>query len=474
MISQDLYPPPHRSWKQVAAKLSPDAQERLMQGFKDIEAENLSLDFALNARREQLPPPGFWNIWVILAGRGFGKNFAGSNWLIDGHLTGKMQNTGIVAATSADLRRYCVEGSSGILAQAPAYFKPRDVPSKSRLEWPNGTYTHYFTAEKPNRLRGPNLDGAWCDELSWWSKMEETWDMLSFALRLGAHPQRIITMTPRPNRLVKELIKREGKDTVVTRGATYDNVGNLSATYVAELREKYEGTRLGRQEIGGELLTDADGALWNYTMLDGLRNPDPAEDLTRVVIGLDPSTTSGEKSDEAGIVAAGRDSHKQGHVLADYSLRGTPLEWAKKSIWAYHHHEANAIVAEVNQGGDMVETIIKGLDRNVVVKKVRASKGKTARAEPVSALYEQGRVSHHGTFAQLEDEMCDFVPDDLLESPNRVDALVWAMTDLVANVRQNRGTWGRKGEAERGKKRSTWGREFKTVRQRTYKVKAYG
>ena len=453
MISQDLYPPAHSSWKQIAARLPQDKMNEFMAGFKDLEADSLSLDFAINARREQLPPPGDWNIWVMLAGRGFGKNFAGANWLIDKHLTGEMQNTGIVAATSSDLRRYCVEGPSGIIAQAPSYFKPKDVPSKSRLEWPNGTYSHYYTAEKPTRLRGPNLDGAWCDELSWWSKMEETWDMLSFALRLGTHPQRVITMTPRPTKLVKRILEREGKDTVVTRGPTYDNVSNLSSIYIQELKDRYEGTRLGRQEIGGELITDADGALWNYDLIDGLRRKDPAENLIRIVVGLDPSTTSGEKADEAGVVVAGKDKNKQGHVIADHSLKATPLTWAKKAVWAYNHYKANCIVAESNQGGEMIETIIKGIDENVPVTLVHASVGKVARAEPVAAAYEQGRVFHHGTFHKLEDEMCDFVPDDITESPNRVDALVWALTDLVTKPPARAGAWGRKGDKARAEKK---------------------
>ena len=468
MISQDLYPPPHKSWKQIAASLPPDKLEEFMARFKDMEADILNLDFAINARREQLPPPGPWNIWVILAGRGFGKNFAGSNWLIDKHMTGEMQNTGIIAATASDLRRYCVEGPSGIIAQAPPHFKPKDVPSKSRLEWPNGTFSHYFTAEKPTRLRGPNLDGAWCDELSWWSKMEETWDMLSFALRLGAHPQRIITMTPRPNKLVKKLLEREGKDTVVTRGATYDNMNNLSGIYIDELKEKYEGTRLGRQEIGGELLTDADGALWTYEMLDKLRIPTEPEGLIRVGVGLDPSTTSGEKADEAGIVVAGKDRNGEGHIIADHSLRGTPLQWAEKAVWAYYFYKANYVVAESNQGGEMITTILNGIDDKVPVKLVHASRGKVARAEPVSTLYERGKVYHHGRFNKLEDEMCDFVPDDIMESPNRVDALVWVLTDLLASRNIKGGTWGRRREKVNAKKRANG------VRTRTYKVKAFG
>ena len=260
---------------------------------------------------------------MILAGRGFGKNFAGSNWLIDKHMTGEMQNTGIVAATASDLRRYCVEGPSGIIAQAPAHFKPKDVPSKSRLEWPNGTYSHYFTAEKPTRLRGPNLDGAWCDELSWWSKMEETWDMLSFALRLGAHPQRIITMTPRPNKLVKKLLEREGRDTVVTRGATYDNMQAICLVYILmNLKRNMKELGLVGRRLAGNcllMLTARCGIMICWIGFAFLTEP---EGLIRIGVGLDPSTTSGEKADEAGIVVAGKDGNGEGHVIADHSLRG--------------------------------------------------------------------------------------------------------------------------------------------------------
>lgn len=470
MIDHTLYPPPRLSWKKVAAKLSPEKQNELLAPFQEHEAGLLDFDFFLNARREQLAPPGDWSIWIILAGRGFGKNYSGSNWLIDKHLSGLARNSGIVAATSSDLRRYCIEGPSGILAQAPSYFRPRDVPSKSRLEWPNGTVTHYFTSEKPNRLRGPNLDYAWCDELTYWKYVQDTWNMLSFALRLGKRPQRIITMTPRPIKLLRDLLKREGKDVVVTRGSTYDNIDNLAEDFVREIKDTYEGTRLGRQEIGGELLNEAEGALWNHDMIGELRQ-DTDPKLIRIVVGVDPSTTSGENADEAGIVVAGKDKDGIGYVLGDHSFRGSPNSWASKAIECYHQYGANCIIAEKNQGGEMISTIIHNIDKHVPVKLVHASVGKVARAEPVAVQYERGKVKHCRVFRELEDEMCNFVPGDITESPNRVDAMVWAMTDLVVKPMLKAGTWGRRREKELKDKRGHVTPAAARVRKRTYKLR---
>ena len=452
MIPFELYPPPKKSWKHVAAMLSIDAQEALLNDIDDGMLSHIDMDFFLNARREQLPPPGDWRIWMIMTGRGFGKNFAGSNWMIDGHMSGELQNSGIVAATSSDLRRYCIEGPSGILAQCPPNFKARNVASKSKLVWPNGTETHYFTAEEPDRLRGPNLDGAWCDELGAWKKADETWNMLRFTLRYRDNPKVIVTTTPRPTPLVKKLLAREGKDVVVTRGSTYDNAANLASDYVQELKEQYEGTRLGRQEISGELLTDAPGALWNYEILDTHRVMTEPEDLIRVVVALDPATTSGEDADEWGINVSGADKNGCGHVIEDCSLRAPPKEAIDTAIEAYERNEANTFVVETNQGGEMITTLIHNVDPALPVKEVHASKGKVARAEPVSAQYHRGRVFHHGTFAKLEDEMCDFVPDIVLErkiSPNRVDALVWAMTDLITKPTPRAGVVGSKTKEQR-------------------------
>lgn len=445
MIPLELYPPPRLSWKQVAAKLPVEQQEKLLQMLgNDEEAGLLEGDFFFNARREQLPPLEKWVIWLILAGRGFGKNFAGANWLIEEHRTKGVEISAIVAATAADLRRYCVEGPSGIINQAPLDFRPRYVPSKTRLEWPNGTVTHLYTSEKPDRLRGANHQVAWGDEFCSWAYPTETWDQLMFTLRYSKEIRCMITTTPRPIPELKELLKREGDDVVVTRGATYDNATNLSPIFIEQLKKRYEGTSLGRQEIMGEVLMDAEGALWNHDMLDGLHGTLPSQGtLTRRAVAVDPAITATKHSDETGIVVGAIDEDKHAYVEGDYSGIYTPDGWARKAIWAYYHHKANLIVAEKNQGGLMVSTIINDRDSTIKVKLVHASIGKVARAEPIAAQYEKGMVTHVGTFAKLEDEMCAFVPGDLKWSPNRVDALVWLLTELVVGIGGRAGTWGR-------------------------------
>ena len=473
MLQPSEYPPPNMSWKSIASLLSKVEQDELLKTISTPEVPHLNQDFWLNARREQLPPEGNWLIWIIMAGRGFGKTYAGANWLIEGHLNGTLINSGIVAATATDLRRYCIDGPSGVIAQAPEYFKPKHVPSKVKLEWPNGTITDLFSSEKPARIRGPNLDGVWCDELSWWMRVEECWDNLDFSLRFGKNPQRVITMTPRPIKLVRQIIKED--DVVITRGVTSDNAANLAASFLQRIQKKHGGTRLGRQELSGELLEDAEGALWKMDQLDQIRTYDDPPKLTRTVVALDPSASSGEDADEAGIVVSGKDKQNRGHVIADHSLRGTPNEWGRKAIWAYHEYNANIIVAEKNQGGEMITEVLNNIDKSVPVKLVHASQGKVARAEPVSILYEKYQIDHHGLFRELEDEMVNFVPNDVTESPNRVDALVWGLTELFIKARPKAGSWGRKRDKERAtaKTQATTLRNLPGPRTRTYKIRSY-
>ena len=423
------------------ATLSDEKQNALLDLLDEADVKALVGDYFIDARREQLEPPGSWFIWLIMSGRGFGKNWAGSNWLVDQHRLHGAQNSGIIAATATDLRRYCIEGPSGILACAPKDFMPLYQPSKIRLVWPNDTVTELFTSEKPERLRGPNLDKVWCDEVGAWNNPEKVLEMLWLCLRYGVAPKAIMTTTPRPVQAVIDLLKREGKDTVVSRGSTMDNRVNLAPSFIDQIIEQFKGTRLERQEIYGELLEDFEGALWNHDMLDACR-VETQREMNRIVIGVDPATTV---TGETGIVAAGRDINGRGYTLGDYSISGSPETWAKKVVSAYYNHNANAVVAEVNQGGDMVESVIHNEDKSVPVVKVRASVGKVARAEPVSMLYEQRRIDHVGNFAKLEDEMCIMVPGELKESPNRVDALVWAFTELLVKNKKGRaGAWGRK------------------------------
>jgi len=397
-------------------------------------ADALENSWPAVARPNQLRPPGdWWQIWLLLAGRGFGKTRTLAEWVCDQAASGQASRIALVAATAADARDVLVEGESGILAVAPPWCRPIYEPSKRRLTWPNGVIATTFSAEEPDRLRGPQHDAAVCDELASWSH-PETWDMLQFGLRLGRKPRCLIATTPRPTKLLRELLAREGHDVVVTRGSSYDNKANLAPAFFAQIVKKYEGTRLGRQELNAELLEDTPGALWSQGLIDGTRIS-AAPELTRIVVAIDPAATSGEDADETGVVVVGQDTDGQGYVLADCSGRYTPIEWARIAISAYRSHHADRIVAERNNGGDMVEATLRMVDQNVPVTTVWASRGKVTRAEPISALYEQGRMHHVGTFPQLEDQMTNFTSDFDREaagySPDRLDAMVWAATELL-------------------------------------------
>jgi predicted phage terminase large subunit-like protein len=380
------------------------------------------------ARPDQLAPPGDWRVWLILAGRGWGKTRTGAEWVIEQVRDKGRKRIALVGATAADTRDVMIEGESGILSCAPDDFRPTFEPSKRRLTFPNGAICTSYSADEPNRLRGPQHDGAWCDEPAAW-KYAETWDMLMFGLRLGDNPQALATTTPRPIRLIRELI--EDSTTAITRGSTYDNRANLAPQFLDQIIKKYEGTRLGRQELAGELLDDVPGALWSRAMIDGLRR-DAAPELQRVVVAIDPAVTSGEDSDETGIVVAGRGVDGRGYVLADRTCRMTAKGWANRAVQAYEEFEADMIVAEVNNGGDLVREVIQAVNKHVPYKAVHASRGKRVRAEPISALYEKGEVFHVGKgFPDLEDQMCQFTPDGYDGSPDRVDALVWALTEIM-------------------------------------------
>jgi predicted phage terminase large subunit-like protein len=389
------------------------------------------------ARPSQLPPAGDWNGWLIAAGRGFGKNFTGAGWINELVETGTAGRIGLVAATAADARDVMVEGDSGILRLAPAWNMPTYEPSKRRLTWKNGAVATLFSAEESDRLRGPQFDAAWADELAAWNEPQGTWDMLMFGLRLGRHPRWLVTTTPRPIKLLKALLDREGRDVVVTRGSTFENEANLAPSFVQALRDRYEGTRLGRQEINAEMLSDTPGALWRLEWLDRDRVT-TAPELQRIVVAIDPAVSNNEGSDETGIVVAGIGADKHAYVLEDISGRYAPHEWAAKAIDAYRRHRADRIIAEVNNGGAMVEATIRALDPMVSFKAVHASRGKVVRAEPIAALYEQRKVHHVGGFATLEDQVCAFTSDfDRARagySPDRVDALVWALTELSGPV----------------------------------------
>lgn len=421
--------------KSLAAQireLPAEEQEKVLATLTPEEADSLLSDWSFWARPNQLPPSGDWRTWLLLAGRGFGKTRTGAEWVREQAEKQPGIRIALVTPTAKDGRDTVVEGESGILAISRPNFMPVYEASKKRLTWPNGAQAFLYEAEKPDRLRGPQHHYAWCDELAAWKYPEETWDMLQFGLRLGNDNRVVVTTTPKPVQLIRQLIT--DPDTHTTRGSTYDNAENLSKPFLAQIQKQYEGTRLGRQEVYAEILNDVPGALWNRDMLDGLRTKETPE-LIRVVVAIDPAVTSGEHSDETGIIVAGKDRDGHGYILADLTCRKSPEGWAREAIRAYHAYEADRIVAEVNQGGDMVEHTLRTLDRNIPYQAVHASRGKRTRAEPVAALYEQGKIHHVGSFPQLEDQMCLYTPDGYDGSPDRVDALVWSLTELLVDDR---------------------------------------
>jgi phage terminase large subunit-like protein len=337
----------------------------------------------------------------------------------------------LVGETFADVRDVMIEGPSGLVAVAPPGDRPHWKPSLRRLEWRNGAVAHAFSAEDPDALRGPQFDAAWSDELGKWRYAEGAWDMLQFSLRLGAEPRQVVTTTPRATPLMRRLL--DDPSVRVTRMRTADNADNLAPGFLARLTGMYGGTRLARQELDGELIEDREDALWRRDAIEAARVA-AAPALQRIVVAVDPPASAGKDADACGIVAAGIDAAGIGYVVADESVRGlSPEGWAARALRLYRALEADALVAEVNQGGDMVGSVMRVVDPGVPVTKVHATRSKHARAEPVSALYTQGRVRHVGAFPALEDEMCDFGPAGLTggRSPDRLDALVWALTHLM-------------------------------------------
>lgn len=422
----------------------PEAERRaFIEGLTEQQAAGLAYDWQAWARPNQLPPEGDWLIWLVLAGRGFGKTRVGAEWVRSEACgatplaKGRASRIALVAETAADGRDVLVEGDSGILAVHPKDFRPVYEPSKRRLTWPNGAVATIYNGTEPDQLRGPQHDAAWSDELAKWRYARETFDQLQFGMRLGKHPRQCITTTPRPIEIIRELVARANREegVVVTMGRTMDNASNLAAPFLREIQQRYAGTRLGRQELEAEILDDAPGALWTRRMLDEWRRRE-APAMRRVVVAIDPAVTNTEASDEHGIVAAGIGEDSRGYVLADRSCAGTPETWARKAVALYRELDADRIVAEANNGGDMVASVIRSVAPNVPVRLVKASRGKAVRAEPISALYEQGRVSHVGAFPALEDQMMLMTNAGFEgeRSPDRLDALVWALTELFPGM----------------------------------------
>lgn len=441
------------------AALDASCREELIDSMSDVEVEDLLDDWTFWARPKQLAPEGDWRTWVLRAGRGFGKTRAGAEWAHERAMI-EPRWIALVAKTPADARDYMIEGPGGILRNVPEHERPLYEPSKRRLTWPNGSWATVYSSEEPDQLRGFSGDTAWLDEFAKWRNPRECWDNLNFGMREASsdRPRICITTTPRPLTILREIESR--RSTVTVLGSSYDNRSNLDPTWFEEVVEEHAHTRLGRQEVWAEILDDVPGALWRRNTIDRLRL-DPNNPLheqiiptswTRIVVAIDPAVTSGENADKTGIIVAGtalcpcknEKVEKHAFVFRDATCRkpayeldertDEPRGWAKDAIDLYDEYDASRIVAEVNNGGDLVESTIRSVRRRVSYRDVRASRGKRVRAEPIASLYEQGKVHHVGIFPDLEDQMVRFVPDaDEWKdgSPDRVDALVWALTDLM-------------------------------------------
>lgn len=426
------------AWLACAA---PQEVDDFLGGLSDNALAALPWLFEFWALPHQLPPEGDWKTWVIMGGRGAGKTRAGSEWVraqVEGptpEAPGRAQRVALVSETFDQARDVMVFGESGILACSPPDRRPVWEAGRRRLVWPNGATAQLYSAHEPEALRGPQFDAAWVDELAKWKKAEETWDMLQFALRLGQHPQQVVTTTPKNVPVLKRILGNAS--TVTTHAPTEANRAYLAESFLAEVEARYAGTRLGRQELEGLLLEDVEGALWTTSMLERCR-VEAAPRLSRIVVAVDPAVSSGAASDECGIVVAGVVSEGpvtewRAYVLEDASVRGGPLDWARAAVAAMQRHGAERLVAEVNQGGDLVESVIRQVDPLVPFRALRAGRGKGLRAEPVAALYEQGRVHHLRGLGALEDQMCrmSVAGYDGRGSPDRLDALVWAIHELV-------------------------------------------
>ena len=421
-------------------KLSLGDRVGLVAGMSDKDCSELYYDWSFWARAEQEPPPGDWIVWLILAGRGAGKTRAGAEavrrWIE------RFAFVNLIGPTADDVRDVMVLGDSGLLNVCPDEERPRYLSSAARLEWPNGAVSLLFSADEPDRLRGKQHMKLWCDELAAW-RYPDAFDQALFGLRLGDKPQAVVTTTPRPTKIIKQLVA--DKDTIVTRGSTFDNKGNLAKAFLERIARRYEGRVIGRQELMAEIVEETPGALWTRALIERQRvKPEDApREFAEVVVGVDPPARSGSKADECGLVVAGKAANGRIYVLADLSSQGdTPAGWAARVGAAYRGFSANRVVAEVNNGGDMVAEVMRQAEPHLAVRSVHATRGKFLRAEPIAAAYERGLVFHAGAFEKLEDQMCALTPDFDRRSgpsPDRADALVWGVADLLGLDRPGAG-----------------------------------
>ncbi|HJK50268.1 MAG TPA: terminase family protein [Methanocorpusculum sp.] len=428
-----------QSWQKLTPKSKAKAVKTLADAYPaEWAAAYPRFAWLQKARPAQLPPPGNWSVWFYMAGRGAGKTRAGSEWVTLLAETCPGIRIALVASSAGDARDVMIEGESGIMECTSPTCRPLYEPSKRRLTWPNGSIATTFSGENPEELRGPQFHFAWCDELGKWRYQDEAWSNLRLATRLGSHPQTFISTTPRTTPRLRAILA--DPNTVLTTGTTYDNRENLAESFYTQIITEYEGTRLGRQELMGELLLDHPGALWTWEMIEPHRITDPTRQLptmNRIVVGVDPAVTDDPNtSDETGIIVAARGINGHFYVLDDQSLISSPLGWASAVAATYHRHRASLVVAEENNGGKLIEENIRRMDTRMNYRGVRAMVNKQARAEPIVLLYERGIVHHVGNFTDLEQQMTEWDPAEASQhrgrrkSPDRVDALVWALTEL--------------------------------------------
>ena len=420
-----------KKWIAFLKEMKPNERRQFLCQLSADELNYLLHDWQIWAREKQLPPAGDWRIWLMMAGRGFGKTRAGAEWIRAVAKAGTRAQIALVGDTMDDVRHVMVEGQSGILTISPNYERPRWYPSKRLLVWANGVRARCYSAEDPAQLRGPEHEKAWCDEIAKW-RYSQTWENLMLGLRAGKLPQVLATTTPRPSRWLNELIKAPGVRLV--QGHSLENSRNLADGFIDMVAQHFHDPALLAQELEGRLMTALPNALWDRQMLDQCRGTAPARaQLVSVVIGVDPAVEGG---DETGIIVVAKAEDGMIWILEDQSLQARPRAWVERVVAVWKRWKANAIVVEVNQGGDVIRELLRSQNINLPIRKVRAKKGKTLRAEPVAIMYANGQVRHHGVFAELEDQLCSCVPGQrATPSPDRLDALVWGVTGLQSAAR---------------------------------------
>jgi phage terminase large subunit-like protein len=440
MATALLFPTEELSPAEAVARLTPEDRAAFFADFTEDEYTGLWHDWQFWARPQQLPPPDdSWDIFLMCAGRGSGKTRPAAELIHQWAAEIPGGYFALIGETAAEVRDTMLEGESGLIPTQKPWNPCVYEPSKRRVVWQNGAWATCFSGDAPDQLRGPNCHGAWLDELCKYKYSEATWNNLELVLRAGDHPRAVVSTTPRPISILKQLIA--DPQTCMRTWSTYRNLANLAPTFIRRILSRYEGTRLGRQELHAEILGDTPGALWNRDLLESTRVTAPPP-LRRIVVGVDPTASV---ENEAGIVVAGLGQDGHGYILEDMSCVGTPAQWGAQVVTAYLKWRADRVIVEANNGGDMclatIQTAARAAHVEVALKKIHASKGKYARAEPVSALYEQQRCHHVGMFATLEDEQCSYTPAESTESPNHLDASVWAITELLLHPEKRAGVW---------------------------------